>query len=484
MTVKREEKRKMKAERMFLINVICGILMLTATDVSAALVNKPDCELLGYTTPHQECLDVGGTPLFCPFYTTEQPMTLCLGRSCRGYPLTDADLNSYASDGRKVTEHIEELEECTTGAASDKETFYKVVRCKTGSLYQNNTCDVGCLPERYPYDEHQGNFAGDMRKCEDNVGTGSHYGYETCHDGWEGGWLLHHTGKCTLAECEIKDYPYNNDPNLSVNRGITQTCRVGGNVYYRYSPTDHLGAPSDQACGVANDYTLVNAVCQKQCVFSDCSATVINETLGGYAFSYNDWKCRLETPDCRIGDEAVINGVVAGIISHFPDDSHDHVKIFANYNTIAQISTAVHAAELTPISTANYSTYPSGKYNCKFLLAYAAEKNKTLTPENYYQYPAVEETDAYDTDDCSGACGVGEWFIASTSELKQIYQNHYLLYNVSKNVLGEDFINRSYTSVSFSDTGNCYTIDFSGGINTNASSILAKGSCSSTTTRK
>ena len=423
-----------------------SLLSLVTGVAGAAVVNKIDCEVLGYTTPLSDCKAAGGTPLFCPFFNAkDKPMTLCLTKSCRGYPLIKDDLDSKASDGKTIWEHVESYDTCTTSPTEGSITYYKVVKCKSSSLYQNNICDVGCLAERYPYDSHQGNIAGDMRRCDDS--TGEHYGYETCNDGWEGGWVKKRTGKCELSTCDVKNFPYSSNPNTYYNRGITKQCLVGGNPYYRYSLTDLMDNPSDEACGVANEYTLVNAVCQKKCVFNDCSKKVVNQTLSGIPFSYNEWSCKLQTEDCRIGDEAVINGVSAGIVAYLPTDSNDWIRIFSMDGFYAKMANGAYEEEGIPLPTNGCNVNAVGIYNDKFTVAYAIEKNKTS--EYPYEFPAVDARQNYAPSGCSGVCGKGEWYIPTCWELMEMYKNKYILFNVTKNKLGNTLVSSTLRSSSY-----------------------------------
>ena len=439
-----------------------SLLSLIAGVAGAAVVTKFDCEALGYTTPLNDCLEANGTPLFCPFHSVEKPMTLCLTKSCRGYPLTEEDLESKASDGKGVREHIEELDSCTTGPVEGGKTYYKVVRCKSTSLYQNNLCDVGCLAERYPYDSHQGNIAGDMRRCDDS--TGEHYGYETCNDGWIGGWVKNRTGICELAACDVKNFPYMSNPNAYYNRGITKQCLVGGNPYYRYSSTDSLDNPSDEACGVANEYTLNNAVCQKQCVFSNCSMEEpTRTTLSGIDFEYNNWACKLATEDCRVGDIAIVNGINVGIVTHLPTDSSDLLRIMtSSYSFASSITSGSHNAEGLPLPNKNCSGNELGKYYDKFTLAYMKEKNKTAVEP--YEFPGVQKMSTYAPSDCpdGSVCGKGEWYLPSCSELKQIFENRYIVYNITKSSYGSTFINTCVLSSSFYNNERNHSLCFSG----------------------
>ena len=312
----------------FILNV--SFLSLFASEAMSGLTTPYSCESLGYTVPYDECIAESGTPLVCPFYSLNEKMTICLSQSCRGYGLTENDLNALSSDStdenpKTIREHIKELEECETGFGNDKVKYYRVKQCKEGSLFQNGICEVGCLSARYPFDKHPGDLAGDVEDCVDASGTW--YGYSDCNSGWDGGWkntvnTSNPTGYCNLGVCNIEEYTYSRNPNISVsgddvNRGATLTCKIGSNTYYKYTNKDKDGNPlSENFCGLSSDdnlknYTLSLGVCRGRCVFENCTGTVKNESLSGYDFSYNEFTCTQKTKDCRVGDMAVFEGVEA-----------------------------------------------------------------------------------------------------------------------------------------------------------------------------
>jgi len=86
--------------RKYLSLVSLSILSSLVSETRAEETNIYSCETLGYTTPYADCVRGKGSPLICPFATSEV-MTLCMKESCRGYSLTDKDLDAQASDGRK-----------------------------------------------------------------------------------------------------------------------------------------------------------------------------------------------------------------------------------------------------------------------------------------------------------------------------------------------------------------------------------------------
>ena len=449
-----------------------SLLSLVTGVAGAAVVTKTDCEKLGYTTPLEKCTPDKGTALFCPFFNAkDKPLVLCYSKSCRGYPLKEEEFSQKASDGNMMTYHIKDFPEngtfvpkqtdsqgilgCFAGYENDSDGklkeiwYYKIKECKENSLYQNNICDVGCLAERYPYDSHQGNIAGDMRRCDDS--KGEHYGYETCNDGWEGGWqktknTANPTGKCELATCSVQNFPYMSDPNThGFNRGITKQCLVGGNPYYQYSATDLMGEPSPEACGVGtyNSYTLVGPVCQNKCIFSGCIKTKINKTLSGINFSYNEWTCTLDNKsDCRLGDEAFVkigaDNIDIGVVTHLPTDESDYVRVLSMKGLYNYGSYGVFAEDSVPLPQTDCDTNAIGKYNTNFLVAYETEKNKTAEPGYEYSFPISHDLLNYAPSDCSAGsvCGRGEWASVTCMEGKQMYNDRAILYNVTKSKIG------------------------------------------------
>ena len=122
--------------RKYLLLSLVSVLSLSASDVCARdETPTTSCETLGYTTPYDDCVRENGMPLVCPFYSLDKKMVLCMRESCRGYSLTDADLDALASDGKKVRDHIASTEECVVGFGEDAKTYYRVKECKSGSLY-------------------------------------------------------------------------------------------------------------------------------------------------------------------------------------------------------------------------------------------------------------------------------------------------------------------------------------------------------------
>ena len=385
--------------------------------------------MISSTLQANDCLNAKGTPLLCPFYTADKKLTACLKDSCRGYSLTDEDLDATASNGQTYRAHAKSISSCTVGNGNDAVVYYRVDECKEGSRYQDGLCDVGCSVDRYPYTEHQGNLAGDMRSCVES--SGERFGYYECNDGWTGGWKTTGVGKCELNKCSITDYPYLSDPNLEENRGFTLSCKIGGNTYYKYSNVDKNGNTLTSNSCNTNGHTLNGGVCSKRCDISNCTATVkdVNDENGNYYFSYNEWSCKLTTSNCKVGDYIYSNNVMVGIIAHMPDekDNRLHVIGSAISKVFAQGLALEFNVPLVPIySGANIINDLNGKHNTKAGLAYQQKMNDPLIV-----YPLYNSLNAYAPNGCSGVCGNGEWYLNAGGELLYLYKERYILYNIS-----------------------------------------------------
>lgn len=451
----------------------CGCCWLVWCQSAFAIVPedpKKSCEELGYKTTYSDCIAARGTPLLCPFYSLTNPLTSCYVRSCRGYSLTDDDLAAVASDGKTYREHTDKLSSCVVGVGEDKTTLYRVDSCKSGSLYQDGLCDVGCSSTRYPYAEHQGSLAGDMRSCSDE--RGEWFGYYTCNNGWVGGWKDTGDGHCNLASCSVEDYPYNQNPNEDENRGAVQTCKIGGNAYYRYVSSSSDNSPT---C-TDNGYTLNWNVCSKDCKINNCSKRIKNVSNNGYEYSYNEWDCRLQTSNCRVGDFAVINDARIGIIVHMPESEDKRLLIVAT-STISGSwgENGLSAKHDIPIldnfgsGTMRYDM--DGKYNAKTILKYGEV--------NSMNYPIFSKVQDFSPSGCSSdVCAKGEWYIYAGGELTYIYNNRYVMRNAMKNtcftqselpnssewsdrligIIG--FARPNWYGSTFYDTGKQYTLSY------------------------
>lgn len=393
--------------------------------------NTVSCETLGYRVDQGDCADVG-TPLLCPFYTLEKKKTVCLIKSCRGYPLSEEDFDKPASDGRPMREHLDGgfvpkkeeaggAEGCRAGwdVGDDgnlKELwYYRVKQCKEGSLYQNGICDVGCdRVYKYPYSSHPGNMAGSVESCVDK--DGEWFGYTSCNDGWE-----KNDGRCELAECSLEKYPYTSDPNFEEYRGTLSTCKIGGSTYYRY-----------EAC--ASGFTQAGGVCAKTCNVNvnGCRRTEkqVSYTENGttYVRKYNAWDCDLQTSKCRIGDYAAINGKIAGVIFHFPDAVIGRTLIVAQSGW-RWLAWGLNAAANFDTPLDRWTNDIDGRYNTNVLM-----NLKQLG--SAYSFPMAEYCQAYVPANgaCSSGtnfCSAGEWYLATFSEMKLMYENRYILYHVN-----------------------------------------------------
>lgn len=437
-----------------------SIALLLSSSLSHALTpsstpSNTSCESLGYTVDYDKCIAKGVVPVVCPFANSGSKKVLCMVESCRGYPLSESDLSQTTSDGKTVIDHLgggftpQQKDSggvlgCLAGYTQEGDTlkpvwYYKIKQCKTTSTYQNDICDKGCdRANKYPYTKHPGNFAGTVLNCIDS--QGEVFGYKECHNGWN--W---HNGACELSACDPWDYPYLSNPNIYENRGGTLQCLVGGNTYYRYAENKADGTPvGDVVCGKTNDYQLINSACTKKCHFSSCKKTVrtenLPESLG--TFSFNEWSCKQTTAKCRVGDDAVIGGVKVGIITHLPTSSSDKVRII-NLSSVSGVwVTGEHKTESSPLPALPGGSMikdMDGKYNSNFLISYAQEKNKTLEESNYYQYPVFKSMLDFEVSGCSEVCKKGEWYIYAGGEVKQIYDDRQVLYNITRSTQGNTF---------------------------------------------
>lgn len=421
-------------KRIFLMT-LTGVLL--SSEAAAYLEDevKETCEALGYKTTVSACLSAGGTPLLCPFYKTDNPLSLCMKQSCRGYHLKPEDLDKTASDGKTYRQHVKELSGCEVGFGEDKLTLYRIDSCLDGSLYQNGVCDVGCdKVNKYPYNSHPGNLAGNVISCVDK--DGEYFGYDSCNDGW-----IWSAGRCNLASCAIQNYPYLSDPNLinNVNRGLVKTCKIGGNTYYRYTGVDENNKPlTSGGCG-NNGYTLLEAVCAKKCNIGNCSSVTktVTYTANGVTYnrSYKEWSCDILSADCRVGDYAVINNQMVGFIFHLPDATLKRTLIAADVAYKLTWGQNLGASTDTPLANSSSKAYFDGKYNTNFLLNFASSGTN-------YSYPAAEKTVVYTPSNCShDICRAGEWYLPSLGELTYLFDNRYIMYNVvsSKDVYYPNF---------------------------------------------
>jgi len=409
---------------------------------------KASCESLGYSTLYNDCISAGGMPLLCPFYTKENPYSACLIRSCRGYGLTENDLKSTASDGKKLQEHIEVTDECTVGYGKDITKYYRVGKCKDGSLYQNGVCDVGCSATKYPYDKHPGTMAGAVENCIDE--KGEWFGYTSCNEGW-----VLSGAKCNLGSCSLTEYPYSSDPNVVENRGATLTCNIGKNTYYRYTAQDKEGNALTSGTCSSMGYTLNRGVCSKNCEFDNCTSTLKNVNNNGYTYSYNEWSCRQKTSNCRVGDYAVIGGQRVGIVAHLGTSTGAKTIVMSTTRLGAAFGSGEAAMYTIPLLSTDWSGGDQqGNYNTKTWMAWA-RGNST------YDYPLINQINSYSSANCShDICQAGEWYLYGGGELSNIYFNRYIVYHAT----GDSTFTSEYKVVSSQMWGNyVYCVLFSGG---------------------
>ena len=433
-------------------------------------ISTPDCASLGYKTDIKECLSSKGTPLVCPFANGSDSKCICIKDSCRGYDITAEDMEQKkASDGRSINEHILSYDECTTGSGEEELTLYRVKECAEGSLYQNGLCDVGCdTVNKYPYRLHPGNLAGEVEVCKD--ASGEYFGYKECHGGWLGGWNNkdNPTGYCNLNDCDIKNYPYNTDPNAKKVRGTTETCRIGGNPYYKYT-----------SCN--DGYELKKSICVGSCEIDvdNCTSTAVNIDAANYPYSYNNWKCPLVDKDsCMIGDNATIDGKSIGTVFYISED-----KILVMGDNQGAIRWGNGLAESTDIPTGILPNITStalavqdydGKKKTNAIKAYVHSSDSdefndsgctTSVTDALCSYPAAFKCYNYSTTNCNhNMCQQGEWYLPALGELGYMYDNRYMLYNVTGSTV---FTNNYFWSSTERVATDAWRLNFSSGNRTN-----------------
>lgn len=418
-----------------------SLLSLFAYTSIAEEVTYPSCAEMGYTSNIDDCISAGGVPLLCPYSNADNKACICQIRSCRGYPLfkEGEDYYYHTLDGSRVKatpttgvieDYIEgELESCTVGYGSEALTYYRVPKCLDGYMYQNNICDKGCDLNQYPFTTHPGNLAGEVQVCKDE--TGDHYGYTQCNAGW-----ILNGASCTLNSCDVKEYPYMSNPNEDEERGEVQTCKIGGNAYYKYT-----------SCDVG--FEKKKGVCVGKCEITDCTSTPpVIVTSNGKSRTYNEWICKLNNPKCRIGDTATYQGIDVGTIFHLPDgeDNRVHMMSIGNSSTATKILVwANGVAQTTDVLELTNKQYKNddkgeeknalkdkdGKKNTNLILAFRDSKGWDTDEAN--GYPAAEYCAERDISNCSSntICAEGEWYLPSLGELGYMYDNRYILYNVS-----------------------------------------------------
>ena len=415
-----EEKGMMKQKRLLYMTTSFLALSLNAGAAELSVT----CEQLGYTVPVADCLAVGGAPLLCPVAegeTDSAKLSLCYSASCRGYPLWKEgnvyyhlDKNGNRAVAAPASGRLEDyvkngaagLLSCATGSASDAKTYYRVKECAVGALYNNDICDEGCAANKYPYDTHPGDMAGTVEMCEDE--SGEHYGYSSCNDGW-----TLSNAQCLLSSCDIKEYPYMGDPNLinDENRGATKTCRIGGNAYYKYT-----------SC--KDGYELKRGVCVKRCALTSCSKTPT--TVDG--FTYNNWSCSIPNT-CRIGDYITYGGNDIGILFHIGTGGADKSLAMALITTTKKWAHgAYETTDVTSITNITNVTAAKADFDGKI----KTKKIIEFTTDYATNFPAAAYCYTHNTNcDVGSVCTTNEWYLPAEGELGYMYDNRYLLYNVT-----------------------------------------------------
>lgn len=401
------------------IAVLLATTSLLSFGTSASFAeDKPSCASLGYTTDSRSCVDRGGSPLMCPYSIlndTDATNTdcICLSKSCRGYPLFKVDDKYYylPPTGGNPVEAIPsvgtiegnidgEMESCTVGLGNDAHTYYRVPKCKEGFLYQNNICDEGCdTINTYPFETHPGNLAGEVQICKDE--KGEHYGYIECNDGWKLS-----NGRCNLNSCDIKEYPYMSNPNDEEHRGEVESCKIGGNAYYKYS-----------SC--IDGFEPKGSVCVSTCEITNCSYTTATE-------GHREWTCKLNNPKCRIGDTAVYDGINIGTIFHLPDAEDNRVHVMG---IAKNIRWGIGEASTTFIDNLLETYIYEGKKNTKIIDNFRIAQNWNKGGVN--SFPAVEYCLDYNVNCVEDTmCAVGEWYLPAYNELYAMYNSRFFLHNI------------------------------------------------------
>ena len=447
-----------------------ALLSLFAYASIAEEVTYPSCAEMGYTTNVDDCISAGGIPLLCPYSNPNDKACICQIRSCRGYPLFKEDADYYyntldggkviakPSDG-KLEDYIDgEMESCTVGYGNDALIYYRVPQCKEGFMYQNNICDKGCDLNQYPFTTHPGNLAGEVQICKDE--NGEHYGYTKCNDGWK-----QNGANCVLNSCDVKEFPYMSNPNEQEYRGEVQSCKIGGNAYYKYKSCDAGFEPK-------------MGVCVSKCEITDCTSTEQSVTSNGTTRTYNEWTCKLNNPQCRIGDTATYDGIDVGTIFHLPDGEDNRVhmmNIGANSSQTVRFRWGIgeaRGADVSGIETIGSASGAlavkdiDGKKNTQLMLEFRDSKN--WNKGGVDGYPAAEFcSEEYDIGCANGTmCALGEWYYPALGELGYWYNIRYILYNVSGNSLFYETYFFSSSEVSSSHAWALYFVN--GALWTNA----------------
>lgn len=408
-----------------------SLLPLSMVQAGEMADTKVSCADLGYDTDYVLCaMQSMSVPLLCPMSGASGNLkAMCFVSACRGYPLTEEDLQGKAADGSSLLSHIKGevrfnvvdgggISGCKAGYEQDgdglKEIWrYRINQCAEGSAFQNNLCDVGCdRTAKYPYNDHPGNLAGTVQNCIDD--KGECFGYVSCRDGW-----TLSNGRCELNSCSISEYPFLRHPDKLVegSRGTVVSCNIGANPYYKYI-----------SCN--KGYTLKGAMCVGNCEIDAGSCHYTTEPNG-----VKRWSCNLKNAStCAVGDDAVVGGKTLGIIIHLPDDTVNKTLIMATEDTSVwqkysyySWATGICTTSLSIEGSDSYTNY-NGKVDTGYVKAYADEVTASVCT-----FPAARACYNYKPSTCVyDFCDVGEWYLPEGYELYDfIYKNQYLLASVS-----------------------------------------------------
>ncbi len=440
----------------YLISSVFSLSLISIAQATELSVEE-QCIALGYNTKISICKNAGSAALLCPLNNGSSDMAVCITDSCRGYPLYKKSGKFYYQDqaGNEVeavpskgqlTDHMEgAFETCVSGYGDNAVTYYRVPKCKGEALYNNYFCDVGCDTEKkYPYTYHPGNTAGIVQKCV--TADQTYYGYSSCNKGWVGGWSgPDGIGRCGLDDCSMDAYPYFQNPESFEERGMVESCKIGGATYYRY--TECKNTPVFEKKG---------SVCVKKCEIT-CNNVGIEESyeLEGdnntkTRISYIDWGCRITTSKCRIGDIAVLDNIEIGIIVELDEAGHALLMPKSLTTPVSQVNSPWNQTKTDLPQIKNTDRDTSGKFLTKGIISY----QKSSSNSSDVCYPAVRVNQYSFTTGCPhGMCKAGEWFLPNARETKQIGYNRYILANVVEKIGDATFYSAYGTVWSANETG-------------------------------
>lgn len=394
---------------------------------------EEQCRSLGYNTNVSDCAE-GAATLMCPFGSGSTGLAVCIIDACRGYPLFKENNKFYYLDTQdnkmeafplagSIEDYVDgEWETCTAGYGDGARTYYRTPKCKGKALYNDYFCDIGCdIEKKYPYAYHPGNIAGTVRKCVSAEQT--YYGYSSCNKGWLGGWNSDSgIGRCALGDCDMVEYPYPVEPNTEYyreSRGNTETCKIGGATYYKYTE-----------CSNSKDYMLQGSVCARKCEITECENQPFEHTYpNGNTATINDWYCKLSNSRCQVGDIITMNGKEIGFLASISDN--ELLLYPVNYK-VNKYTWSIDRLKETPVPQLKASDQLLwGKIATKGMLMFA-EQNGCSAPEQGKEYclPAAEQCVSYQPENCKSAvCSVGEWYYSNLYEIETLLENKYIIAN-------------------------------------------------------